>query len=168
MMAITHLAHTGICVPDVDEAVAWYREVLGMKVLSPPYLMSGEVIERDMGELVPKLSLKAAIVGFDRSDHVLELLEYPAAQKRDAKRLLTDNGITHVGVVCEDLDATRSELEQKGVRFLTAGVAGIAGLRTTWFEDPYGTVFILVEKGDPDAPYWRQSGPGRPTSTKGS
>ena len=158
-MTITHLAHTGVCVPDVEEAVAWYRDVLGMKVLSPPYLMSGPEIERDMGELVPGLSLKAAIVGFDRSDHVLELLEYPDLASQSSARSLTDNGISHIGLVCDDLEATRSEMEQKGAHFLTAGATGIAGLRTTWFEDPYGTVFILMEKRRPEAPYWGQHVP---------
>ena len=166
-MTVTSLAHTGVCVPDLEEAVAWYRDMLGMTVLSPPYLMSGEAIQRDMGELVPGLALKAAIVGFDRSDHVLELIEYPGVQPADSSRLLTDRGISHVGLVCDDIAATRSELEHKGVRFLTRGLAGIAGLKTTWFEDPYGTVFILMEKGDNSRPYWRQppgqalsSGPG--------
>ena len=153
------LAHTGICVPDVEEAVAWYRDVLGMKVLSPPYLMSGTDIERDMGELVPGLSLKAAIVGFERSDHVLELLEYPRNRGAVPSRGLPDPGISHIGLVCDDLDATRSDLERKGVRFLTKGVAGIVGLRTTWFQDPYETVFILMEKGDIERPYWRQFAP---------
>ena len=55
-----------------------------------------------------------------------------------------------------------------GVRFLTAGVASIAGLRTTWLEDPYGTVFIVMGKGDSGAPCWCQRGPGRPISTTGS
>lgn len=158
-MTVSSLAHTGVCVPDLEEAVAWYRDVLGMRVLSPPYLMSGTDIERDMGELVPDLSLKAAIVGFERSDHVLELLEYPGNRGADASRRLPDPGISHIGLVCDDLDATRSDLEQRGVRFLTKGIAGIVGLRTTWFEDPYGTAYILMEKGDIERPYWRQATP---------
>jgi catechol 2,3-dioxygenase-like lactoylglutathione lyase family enzyme len=155
-MTVTSLAHTGICVPDVEEAVAWYRDVIGMRVLSPPYLLSGAAIERDMGELVPGLALKAAVVGFDRSDHVLELLEYPGTGSVGRSRLLTDPGLSHIALVCDDVSATRSDLEHRGVHFLTGGIAGIAGLRTTWFEDPYGTVFILLEKGDPERPYWRQ------------
>ena len=158
-MTVDSLAHTGVCVPDVEQAVAWYRDVLGMRVLSPPYLMSGKDIERDMGELVPGLSLKAAIVGFERSDHVLELLEYPGNLGAALSRRLPDPGISHIGLVCDDLEATRSDLEQKGVRFLTKGVAGIVGLRTTWFEDPYGTVYILMEKADTERPYWRQGVP---------
>ena len=32
-------------------------------------------------------------------------------------------------------------------------IATIAGLQTTWFADPYGTVFILMEKRDPQRPF---------------
>ncbi|HME47130.1 VOC family protein, partial [Mycobacterium sp.] len=31
------MAHTGVCVPDCEAAVAFYRDVLGLRVLSPPY-----------------------------------------------------------------------------------------------------------------------------------
>lgn len=157
-MAIVGTAHVGVCVADVEEAVSWYRDALGMRVLSPPYLVEGADIERDMGEIVPGVKLKGAIVGYESSDHVLELIEYPSHPGSPRERALTDEGISHIGLVCEDLSATRAELEQKGVRFLTSerAGAGIAGLHTTWFEDPYGVVFILMEKSDPIRPYWRQ------------
>ena len=158
---LTGLAHTGVCVPDVDEAVAWYESVLGMRVLSPPYLMSGPDIERDMGELVPGVAVKAAILGFAHGDHVLEVIEYPGSPGRPCSPdwRITDTGFSHVGLVCDDIAATRADLEGKGVGFLTTGVAGIAGLRTTWFRDPYGLVFILMEKGTEDRPYYRQFSP---------
>jgi catechol 2,3-dioxygenase-like lactoylglutathione lyase family enzyme len=154
------LAHTAICVPDVEEATAWYSDVLGMEVLSPPYLMTGEDIERDMGELIPgPVSVKAAILGFRAEDRVLELIEYPRVE-RDADTSgtteLTRPGLTHVGLVCDDLEATRATLEGRGVRFLTTGIAAIVGLRSTWFADPWGVVFILLEKAHPHHPYWRQ------------
>ena len=41
---ITGLAHTALHVADVDAAVAWYRDVLGLHVLSPPYRMEGDEI----------------------------------------------------------------------------------------------------------------------------
>src|SRR5947209_10339279 len=145
-MTLIASAHIGICVPDIEAAVAWYRDVLGMLVLSPPYLMSGDDIERDMGDMISGVSLLGAIVGFDSSDHVFELLEYPGSDARLTGRRLTDQGISHVGLVCDDLQQTRSELEAKGVHFLTSEYADIAGLRTAWFEDPYGTVFILMAK----------------------
>ena len=76
---ITGLAHTALHVADVDAAVAWYRDVLGLTVLSPPYRMEGDAITRDMGELVPApVVVKAAIVGVDDgADRVIEVIEYP-------------------------------------------------------------------------------------------
>jgi hypothetical protein len=54
------------------------------------------------------------------------------------------------------IEATRRDLEAHDVTFLTVGIASVAGVRTTWFRDPWGVIFILVEKRDPDRPYWRQ------------
>ncbi|OBI90543.1 VOC family protein [Mycobacterium sp. 1245805.9] len=156
---ITGLAHTGVCVPDCEAAVAYYRDVLGLRVLSPPYVMSGNAIREDMGELVGDPSMKAAIVGFPGDgDRVLEVIEYLNVDGADAERALTDHGLSHVGLICEDLDATRAELEGKGVRFLVGGVADVARVRTTWFVDPWGVVFILVEKTRPERPYFAQWG----------
>jgi len=160
---ITGLAHTAVCVTDVDAAVEWYRDVLGLTVLSPPYRMEGADIERDMGELVPSpVVVKAAIMGVpDDSDRVIEVIEYPNAPGRDrpADTTVVDHGFTHVALLCDDVLATRAELEAKGVGFIVDGIADVAGLRTTWLADPWHNVFILVEKvRRPDRPYFRQFG----------
>jgi methylmalonyl-CoA/ethylmalonyl-CoA epimerase len=172
---LTGFAHAAVCVRDVDAATRWYSEVLGLQVLSPPYRMEGDAIERDMGGLVPSpVVVKASIVGFGADDHVLELIEYPlaaapapapapAAAPESAPGAagvsITSPGLTHVGLVCEDLDATRADLEARGVEFLTSGIAEVAGLRTTWCLDPWGTVLILLEKQKTARPYWRQYEP---------
>jgi len=157
---ITGLAHAAVCVPDIDAGVAWYSDALGCRVLSPPYRMEGDAIDRDMRELVPSpVVVTAAIVGFGLglSDHVIELVEYPVASVASSEPSVVHTGLTHVGLVCDDIDATRAELEGRGVEFLTTGIAEIAGLRTTWFRDPWAAVFILMEKRrDPARPYWGQ------------
>jgi catechol 2,3-dioxygenase-like lactoylglutathione lyase family enzyme len=139
--------------------VAFYRDVLGLQVLSPPYVMAGNAIRNDMGELVADPTMKAAIVGFgDGSDRVLEVIEYLNVDGAEVHRPLTDHGLSHVGLICEDLDATRAALESKGVRFLVSGIADVARVRTSWFVDPWGVVFILVEKSRPERPYFAQWG----------
>jgi catechol 2,3-dioxygenase-like lactoylglutathione lyase family enzyme len=157
---LTGIAHTAVCVPDVEAAVEWYTDVLGLRVLSPPYRMEGRQIEHDMGELIPSpVVVTAAIVGLGKDDRVVELIEYPAAPVAPAgvgRPSVTRAGITHVGVLCDDIHTTRSELETRGVEFLTSGVADVAGLETTWCRDPWGTVIILMEKRDDDRPYWGQ------------
>ncbi len=165
---ITGFAHAAVCVADVEEATRWYSEVIGLRVLSPPFEMAGDQIERDMGELVPRpVVVKAAILGIGADDHVLELIEYPRATVPAADRnhpAITRPGLTHVGLVCHDVEGTRLELEGRGVEFLTSGIADVAGLRTTWFEDPWGTAFILLEKRDERRPYWSQHQAGDATS----
>jgi catechol 2,3-dioxygenase-like lactoylglutathione lyase family enzyme len=158
---ITGLAHTAVCVPDVEAAVTWYRDVLGLAVLSPPYLMTGDAIAADMGELIPDPRLKAAIVGFAADgDRVLEVIEYPGTPGGSdrAEAALTDHGLSHVALLCDDVARTRTDLEAKGVTFLVAGIADVAQVRTTWFIDPWGVVFILVEKSRSERPYYRQWG----------
>ena len=157
---LTGFAHSAVCVPDVEAATRWYSDVLGLTVLSPPYRMDGRQIEHDMGELVPSpVVVHASIVGFGQDDRVIELIEYPAADvdpPDPGRPVVTRVGITHVGMLCDDLGATRTELEGRGVEFLTTGIADVAGLRTTWCRDPWGTVIILMEKSENASPYWRQ------------
>jgi len=161
---LTGLAHTALCVDDLDAAVQWYTDVLGLQLWSPPYLMEGDAIERDMGELVPSpVALRAAIVGVhgDAGDRVIEVIEYPNVPPgfdgaaRDAVSL-TAPGFTHVGLVCDDIDATRATLEARGAVFLVRDTAKIAGLRTTWLRDPWHNVFILMQKRDQSKPYFAQ------------
>lgn len=156
---ITGIAHTGVCVPDLEAAVGWYRDVVGLTVLSPPYLMEGPEIERDMGELIPQPRLKAAILGFAADgDRVLEVIEYPGVAGTDHDRTLVDHGLSHVALLCDDLDQTRRTLEAAGVTFIVSGIADVARVRTTWFRDPWGVVFILVEKSRPERAYYAQWG----------
>jgi predicted enzyme related to lactoylglutathione lyase len=158
---ITGVAHTGVCVPDCEAAVAFYRDVLGLRVLSPPYVMDGDAIRNDMSELVSDPAMKAAIVGFDGGgDRVLEVIEYlnvdGGAERVNAG--VADHGLSHVGLICDDIEATRADLERKGVKFLVDGIADLVGVRTTWFVDPWGVVFILVQKTKPQRPYFAQWG----------
>lgn len=157
----TALAHTAICVPDVDAAVAWYESALGLRVLSPPYRMEGGAIERDMGELVPSpVVVKAAILGFDADDRVLEVIEYPNARgAAQSATSVVDTGLTHIGLVCDDVPSERDRLVGAGATALTSGFAGVAGLRTTWVRDPFGVTWILLEKSHAERPYWHQHAP---------
>ena len=139
--------------------MAFYRDVLGFTVLSPPYVMDGDAIRADMGELLADPAMKAAIVGFgDDGDRVLEVIEYLRVDGGDARSAagLSGYGLTHIGLICDDLDETRKTLAARGVQFLVEGVADIAGVRTTWFADPWGVIFILVEKTKPERPYFAQ------------
>ena len=102
---------------------------------------------------------------------MLELIEYPEADVEagpTGRPSVTQVGLTHVGMVCDDIGATRTQLESRGVEFLTTGIAEVAGLKTTWCHDPWGTVIILMEKQTSANPYWGQWMPSavRPRSVR--
>jgi len=84
---------------------------------------------------------------------------------RDAAVVLVITGLAHTALHVADVAiigvdgvvATREALEERGVGFLVEGVADLAGLRTTWFADPWENVFILLEKVSRAArAYYRQ------------
>src|SRR5436190_18021216 len=105
-----------------------------MTVLSPPYLMTGDAIDEDMGELVDRpVAVKVAIVGFEASDHVIEIIEYPnqPPPTDHAGALdLTKVGPSHIGLLCDDIEAERARLVDAGIEVLVSGVASTARLRT--------------------------------------
>ena len=126
---ITGLAHTGVCVPDCEAAVAFYRDVLGLRVLSPPYVMTGNAIRDDMGELVSDPSMKAAILGFeDDGDRVLEVIEYLGVESGppDDGRTLTGR-VSRVwlrGVEVTPCDPPRGRLLARGGTELAGDLVG--------------------------------------------
>jgi hypothetical protein len=122
--------------------------------------MTGDAIDDDMGELVPlPVVMKAAMIGVAETDQVIEVIEYPNQPPRSTEPApvdMTAMGVSHIGFICDDIEATRAQLEAAGVEMITTRIASIARLRTTWFRDPWGIVFILVEKSRTDRPYWKQ------------
>src|SRR5215212_1871471 len=139
--------HTGIVVSDLERSVAWYREVLGLELLTEPGPVA-EGPELSAGLGVPGAALRIAT--FDVGGDVLELLEY-VAPASPVDRPLPQNalGSHHVGFRVDDIRATYGELRAKGVEFLSPPQAideGIlAGWRWAYFHDPDGITLELVE-----------------------
>ncbi len=81
---ISGLAHVAVCVSDCEAAVAWYESVLGLTVLSPPYLMTGQAITDDMAELLGgrPVEVKASLVGFADEACVFQQRRDPFDAKR--------------------------------------------------------------------------------------
>src|SRR5260370_39958727 len=112
--------------------------------------MEGDAIEHDMGELVPApVAVKAAIMGVDESDRVLEVIQYPSApgRPRPIDESIVDYGFTHIALLCADVAATRAALEAKNVRFLVDGIADVAGVRPPPIADPLAHIFLPLPEG---------------------
>ena len=72
-----------------------------------------------MSSLPSPVVVHAAIVGFGNDDRVIELIEYPAAEvapPAQGRPSIARVGITHIGMLCDDIDATRASSRHAGWR----------------------------------------------------
>ena len=131
---ITKINHLGIAVEDLDAAVAFYRDVLG---LPPSHTEEFE-------------GMRIAFIPVGESE--LELLA-PCDADGPIARFLQKHGpgIQHVAFEVDDVDATVAELQEKGARLIdTVARPGADNTRIA-FLHPKGTHGVLIEVCQPAA-----------------
>jgi catechol 2,3-dioxygenase-like lactoylglutathione lyase family enzyme len=146
-MDLIGVSHTGITVSDLGRSLAFYRDVLGMKVMAQqvgtaPYLttMTG----------FPGVRLKVAFLKVhDNSEHVLELLEYASHPGPKQEQATNRPGNCHLCFMVEDIWNMYESLRANGVHFkseptpITAGVN--AGGYGVYLLDPDGVTLELFQ-----------------------
>ncbi len=125
------LDHIGIAVKNLDEAIKFYRDVLGLELV--------EVEE------VPEEKVKIAM--FKAGSVYIELLqglsEDSAVSKFVAKR---GEGIHHIAIRVEDVDALTKELKGRDVRVVYEEPRLVSGgKRKINFIHPKATHGVLLE-----------------------
>lgn len=150
--------HTAIASPDVERLAAFYETQFGMERILDKAWSDAPQIDAVMD--LPGSAGRMIVLR--HGAHCLELFafESPAPAERILGRRVCDPGITHIGIVVEDIDREYARLQRAGMRFNAAPTQGGA-LRLTYGSDPDGNVIELMEfVGDhpmkPDA----QSGSG--------
>jgi catechol 2,3-dioxygenase-like lactoylglutathione lyase family enzyme len=149
-MGVTGILHTGLTVSDLDRSVTFYRDLLGLEVItqwdsSHPYLRT--VVGYPDAELRIALLRMPGPAG--AAGHHIELLEYrrPRGVRGDANTYLPGNG--HVAFMVDDLDAIYRDLKAKGVRFKSAPVdithGRNAGGRAIYFFDPDDITLEMIQ-----------------------
>ena len=125
------IAHVGIAVPDIDTALAFYRDVLG--------LVPGPAEQAD----------GATIVSLPFGESEVELLAPLAADGPIAKFLERRGpGIHHICYRVPDLDAALAACRAAGYRLVDEIPRTGAGGRRIAFVHPKATAGILLELTD--------------------
>ena len=145
--------HTGISVSDLERSIAFYRDDLGLELITQ-WDSSQEYLRTVVG--FPDAELRIALLRVPAAagvgagpGHHIELLEYrvPRGQRGDARTC--NPGNAHVAFVVEDLDRVYAELSVKGVRFKSAPVAITHGRNTgakaVYLLDPDDVTLELVQ-----------------------
>lgn len=101
---VTGVGHTGITVSDLDRAIGYFRDALGLPV-SDPVICSGELFERVTGVADCVIS----ICFVTAPNHTIELLSYASPAGRASSGLRPcDNGHVHL---CLDVDDIAAVIE---------------------------------------------------------
>jgi methylmalonyl-CoA/ethylmalonyl-CoA epimerase len=139
-IGITRIDHVGIAVPDLDEAIAFYRRVFGMECIHVE-------INEEQGVREAMLS-----VGPSPAGGCLQLLAPLTAESTIAKFLDRNGpGVQQVAYTVTDIEATSAALRQRGARLLyDQARGGTAGSRIN-FVHPKDAGGVLVELVEPAA-----------------
>ena len=143
-MKVLGMAHTSFTVSDIDRSVAFYRDILGMELVSQSE-GSGPIAETILD--MPGVHLKVAFL--KAGDEMLELTEYLSPKGRPYDRRTCDVGPCHIAFWVADIHQAYRDLSAKGVRFKSAPQpAGKPGA-TTWaclVTDPDGITLELLQQ----------------------
>jgi methylmalonyl-CoA/ethylmalonyl-CoA epimerase len=136
----TAIDHVGVAVPDLDEAIAFYRDTFGMRLLH-------EETNEEQG-------VREAMVGVGDSGSCIQLLAPLNEQSTIAKFLdRSGPGVQQLAYRVTDVEAVAQILRERGVRTLyDAPKRGTSDSRVNFLhpKDCGGVLVELVEPG-PDA-----------------
>jgi len=138
---VTAVDHVGIAVPDLDAAIAWYHDHLGMIVLH-------EEVNDDQGIREVMLSVRGAPIGSAQVQLMAPLDESSVIAKFLDKR---GPGIQQLAYRVSDLEALTERLREQGVRLLyETPRRGTANSRINFIhpKDAGGVLVELVEPSD--------------------
>lgn len=119
-MTLNKIRHSGIVVLDMDSAIPFYRDVLGMVVY-------WDQVEDWAGLArafkLPKVSVRTVKMSPDPTDNKytgIELLQFsePSHSKSVGSRTLQSLGCTHLAIQVGNLDLVRSRLIEKKFDFI--------------------------------------------------
>ena len=143
-MSVKRLSHHGLCVSDLERAVAFYRDGLGFAEVSR--------LRFEDASTHRLLSLPGAVleaVYLRRDGMTLELLHFPrpGTQLGAGPRPMNQVGLMHLSFLVSDLDALLAKLRALGGAVLDATRldSGGQGANAIFVTDPDGTRIELTE-----------------------
>jgi catechol 2,3-dioxygenase-like lactoylglutathione lyase family enzyme len=137
-------------VRDLDAALAFYRDGLGLEVTGSPGDASANPALRDMFGL-PDARIRWAIARTPAAAGGVEMVEIAGAGGQALERRLEDPGAMCLVVTVRDLDGTLARLKERGAPIVTRSGAPVTiggGTRIIVVEDPDGHFVELSQPAE--------------------
>jgi len=141
---IKRLEHVALSVSDLDRSIAFYCDIIGLKLL--------RIIEANtkigLGDIVGLPDCKARIAHLLLDNFMLELFEYknPRGRSIPGDFIQADNGFIHIGFQSTDVKKDYLTLKEKGVKFFNKPVEFRPEVWVVYFYGPDGEVCELRQE----------------------
>jgi glyoxylase I family protein len=136
--------HTSFTVSDMERSIAFYRDMLGMKVTwdsaQEGVEFKGPIADNVTGCPGTEQRLVFLAVGESR----IELVQYTPTGKALSGNKASDTGSAHVCFKTDDIQALHRQLSAKGFR-LHCVPQDISFARVMYFRDPDGIILEAVQ-----------------------
>jgi catechol 2,3-dioxygenase-like lactoylglutathione lyase family enzyme len=146
MAGIVGAHHTSFTVADLDRSVAFFRDQIGLEVVSVREIRDGY-----FGRIVgfPGCVVQAALLRIPGSGHHVELFQYLEPPGRPHQPRPCDPGSCHLSLLVDDLPALYQQLRGQGVAFVGEPVLVEAGPNRggygVYLQDPNGVLIELFQ-----------------------
>lgn len=145
------MEHIAFTVPDLDEAVQFFTQVLGCEHFYPigPFRDPEGTWFADNLDLDPRAEIpKACLLRCGHGSN-FEIFEYTAPGQRREMPKMSDWGGVHLAFYVDDIGAGVAYLQEQGVRVLGGakdglGIEGGVGSAFAHFLSPWGLLLELV------------------------
>ena len=149
-MTIQSIYHTGFVVRDLDRALDFYVDILGLRLEREPIETDSDWLAQVVG--YPEVRMRMAYVGVG-DGHSIELIEYvePAAEPQPGIADRNRPGSAHAAFVVDSVADWRERLARHGVK--AQGPREERDLPFPWarwaiyFQDPDGNWLEMVQRG---------------------
>ena len=146
-MTVGGIDHAGITVASLEEALRFYRDLLGLRVSD-----EGEDSGRELDAITGLSGIRIRYAELDLGGaQLLELIEYTPSEGGRLVQRPCDTGASHLALRVDDVDAVCARLLAAGVtvpgRPTTISAPGRwNGARCVYVEDPDGRTVELVQR----------------------
>lgn len=146
---VTGVGNFSHIVADMDRALNFYRDVLGLEVTQDQPFSPNPAIMR-LGN-TPNAQSRFVALRVPGSDMGVELIQYKDIDRRPLNRRFVDTGAANLVLRVRDLAPILAKVPKSGARFLTPGgvPAAIGNGRYVFLQDPDGFIVELAEAPPP-------------------
>ena len=143
---IVGIHHVAIGTPDLDAALAFYRDGLGFEVVQESaWDKDNPLADRAIG--IEKTVARMAMLKAPNA--YLEVWEYSEPQPRDLVSQPNDLGYPHMALQVDDIEAEFERLSALGMVFVAEEPVNFGPASAVYGRDPFGNVIEIYEIRDP-------------------